>query len=89
MGQWITPLPAEKRGVRVDTVDGSEIPRPTTVGMYETLKNNGISTTNLKWLAGFFSINKQYESKDRLNGPHQSRRLRNDGFQRRNQPRNR
>ena len=34
------------------TVDGSEIPRPTTVWMYETLQMMGW-TTNLNWLAGF------------------------------------
>ena len=33
-----------------DTVDSSEIRRETTVWMYKTFVNNGISTTNLNWL---------------------------------------
>ena len=32
------------------TVDGSEIPRPTTVWMYPKPCNNEISTTHLNWL---------------------------------------
>jgi len=42
-----------------------EIPFPTTVWMYNNLVNNGISTTNLNWLAGF--LNHQPEVTDREN----------------------
>ena len=46
--------------VTVDTVDGSEIPWPTTVlDIYENPVNNGISTTNFKWVNSpdFWTIN--------------------------------
>ena len=38
----------------VPVVDGSEIPQQPP-GMYSTLANNGISTTNLNWLAEFLN----------------------------------
>ena len=43
----------------VPVVDGSEIPQQPP-GMYSTLANNGISTTNLNWLAEFLK-HQQYQ----------------------------
>jgi len=37
------------RRFEIGTVDGSEIPRPTTVWMYKHPVNDRISTTNLNW----------------------------------------